>query len=277
MTYDGRDFAGWQVQPDRQTVQGLLGDALSRLFGTPVGVTGAGRTDAGVSAWGQVAHADLPEGSSLPVDRIPRILNTRLPKSLRILDCQRVPSSFHARHSARGKIYRYAFRRLPAPLDHHPLLTPFSTPLPPAFSLARAKEAAEYFIGTHDFRHFSVTSSLPEDSTRRIDRILWEESQAGVVLWVTGPGFLHKMVRMVGGYLLEAAEGHRSLTEISGLLKKSSPPPFRAIAPLPPAGLSLARVLYDHDPFDPRAQTCYPSDHATPDLPPVKGGTDSHG
>ena len=211
------------------------------------------------------------------MDRLPRILNARLPESLRVLDCQSVPNVFHARHSARGKIYRYAFRRLPKSLSLHPLASPFSAPLSPAFSLSRAKAAAEYFIGAHDFRHFSVASSLPEDSTRRIDAILWDERPAGLVLWVTGPGFLHRMVRMVGGCLMEAAEGRRSLTEIPSLLREHAPPPFRAISPLPPAGLSLARVLYHDDPFDPRRQTCYSSDHATPDLPPAKGGADSHG
>lgn len=277
LAYDGRDFSGWQVQPNRRTVQGVLGEALFSLCGTSSGVTGAGRTDAGVSAWGQVAHADLPEEFSIPVDRLPRILNTRLPESLRAIDCKSVSPSFHARHSARGKIYRYAFRHLPKTLSSHPLATPFSAPLSSAFSLERAKAASKCFLGTHDFRHFSVASSLPEDSTRRIDGILWDEHPDGLVLWVTGPGFLHKMVRMVGGCILEAAEGRRSLTEIPLLLRKDSPPPFRAISPLPPAGLSLARVLYHDDPFDPRSQNCYSSDHVTPDLPPAKGGPDSHG
>ena len=277
LAYDGRDFSGWQVQPNRRTVQGTLGEALATLCRAPVGVTGSGRTDAGVSAWGQVAHADLPEGFSIPVDRLPRILNTRLPGSLRVLDCRIVSSSFHARHSARGKIYRYVFRHLPASLSHHPLATPFSAPLPPNFFLPRAREASTFFLGTHDFRHFSVASSLPDDSTRRIDGILWEERCAELILWVTGPGFLHKMVRMIGGYLLEAGEGRRPLEEIPALLRKGAPPPFRAVEPLPPDGLALARVLYDNDPFDPRTQTCYPSPHVAPDLPPAKGGTDSHG
>ncbi|MGC8529892.1 MAG: tRNA pseudouridine(38-40) synthase TruA [Leptospirillia bacterium] len=277
LAYDGRDFSGWQVQPNQRTVQGLLVDALTTLCHTPVGVIGSGRTDAGVSAWGQVAHADLPEGFSIPVDRLPRILNTRLPESLRVLDCRRVPSSFHARHSARGKIYRYVFRRLPVNLSLHPLATPFAAPLPPDFFLPRAREASTFFLGTHDFRHFSVASSLPDDSTRRIDNILWEERPAGVILWVTGPGFLHKMVRMIGRYLLEAGEGHRPLEEIPTLLRKEAPPPFRTVEPLPPEGLALARVLYDTDPFDPRTQTCYPSPHVTPDPPSAKGGTDSHG
>lgn len=277
LAYDGRDFSGWQVQPGQRTVQGVLGEALSAISGRTVGVAGAGRTDAGVSAWGQVAHADLPEGFSVPINRLARVLNTRLPDSLRIIDCREVSGSFHARHSARGKIYRYAFRILPEGLSHHPVADLFSAPLRSSFSLARARAAGQLFLGTHDFRHFSVASSLPEDSTRRIDALFWEERPAGLVLWVTGPGFLHRMVRMVGGYLREAGEGRRPLSELPSLLGPGSPPPFRSISPLPPEGLSLARVLYHEDPFDPRTQNCYPSGNRLPDPPFAKGGNDSHG
>lgn len=277
LAYDGRDFFGWQIQPGQRTVQGVLGEGLSALSGRTVGVVGAGRTDAGVSAWGQVAHADLPEDFRVPLDRLPRVLNARLPDSLRVIDCRRVSGSFHARHSARGKIYRYAFRILPPGLSRHPIADPFSAPLGASFSLARAREAGQLFLGTHDFRHFSVASSLPENSIRRIDALHWEERPAGLALWVTGPGFLHRMVRMVGGTLREAGEGRRPISEISSLLEAGSPPPFRSLSPLPPEGLSLARVLYHDDPFDPRTQNCYSQDNTHPDHPPAKGGNDSHG
>jgi len=256
LAYDGRALSGWQVQPKDRTVQGLLEEALGSLAKVRIRITGAGRTDAGVSAWGQVAHADLPEEFSIPHDRLARILNTRLPPEIRVIESRSVPESFHARHSATGKIYKYSFRLLPETLTRHPLADPFSGPLHADFDLERAAEASRAFIGRHDFRHFSVASSCPEDPVRSITGLFWEPVPAGLSLWITGPGFLHRMVRMIGGILKEVGEGRRSSAEIASLLRPGSPPPFRPITPLPPEGLALVRVLYGHrDPFDPRFQS----------------------
>ncbi len=271
LAYDGRSLSGWQIQPRDVTVQGLLEEVLTSLAGTPVRVTGAGRTDAGVSAWGQVAHADLPGSFPVPLDRLPRVLNTRLPPEIRLLKSLRVPGTFHARHSATGKIYKYTFRLLPEGLVSHPLADPFSSPIRVGFDLTKVREASKAFIGQHDFRHFSVASSLPEDPVRRVTGIFWETLPAGLALWISGPGFLHRMVRMVGGFLKEVGEGRRSGSEIPSLLHRGAPPPFRPVSPLPPEGLALVRVLYGvKDPFDPRHQNWYPSsihDEPPPERP----------
>ena len=260
LAYDGRPFSGWQIQPRDPTVQSLLEEALESFAKTRVRITGAGRTDAGVSAWGQVAHADLPPDFSIPPDRLARLLNTRLPPEIRVLESSPVPGDFHARHSATGKIYKYTFRLLPRHLSHHPLDEPFSGSLHSDFNLTTTVEASRAFIGRHDFRHFSVASSCPEDPVRSVTGLLWEPLPAGYALWISGPGFLHRMVRMIGGILKEVGEGRRSGSEIAGLLRPGSPPPFRPITPLPPEGLALVRVLYgNRDPFDPRFQNCYPS------------------
>ncbi len=263
LAYDGRALSGWQVQPEDRTVQGLIEEALEGFAKIRVRITGAGRTDAGVSAWGQVAHADLPPGFSIPHDRLARLLNTRLPPEIRVIESCTVPESFHARHSATGKIYKYSFRLLPNTLTHHPVADPFSGPLHPDFNLTRAVEASQIFIGRHDFRHFSVASSCPEDPVRSITGLLWEPLPSGYALWVSGPGFLHRMVRMIGGILKEVGEGRRSGSEIPALLRPGATPPLRPITPLPPEGLALIRVLYgNRDPFDPRFQNCYPSSNA---------------
>ncbi|MCL4485534.1 MAG: tRNA pseudouridine(38-40) synthase TruA [Nitrospirae bacterium] len=255
LAYDGRFLSGWQIQPHDVTVQGLVEEALTSLAKIPVRVTGAGRTDAGVSAWAQVAHADLPSGFPIPLDRLARVLNTRLPPEIRLLDVRPVPRDFHARHSAKGKVYKYSFRLLPEGLTRHPLADPFSSPIRAGFDLARVVEASKFFLGEHDFRHFSVASSLPEDPVRKVTGLFWEALPAGFALWITGPGFLHRMVRMIGGFLKDVGEGRRSASEIPSLLRPGAPPSFRPVSPLPPEGLSLVRVLYGAgDPFDPRAQ-----------------------
>jgi tRNA pseudouridine38-40 synthase len=257
IAYDGRLFSGWQIQPSDRTVQGTVEDRLASLLGRSIRITGAGRTDAGVSAWGQIAHFDLPESVTIPVDRLGRILNQGLPPEIRILESRRVDSGFHARYSALQKIYKYSFRWLPGTLSRHPADNPVSSYLHPPFDLERTVSASRLFVGTHDFRHFSVVSSCPENPTRTISGIFWEKTTDGLSFWISGPGFLHRMVRMIGGFLQDVGHGTREEGELLPLLKSgSTKPPLRPVAPLPPEGLSLVRVLYGaNDPFDPRSQT----------------------
>lgn len=264
IAYDGREYSGWQTQPVDRTIQGTIEKSFGSLVGKQVRLTGAGRTDAGVSAWGQVAHADLSWDFPIPIGRLPGILNTRLPTNIRCLAAKEVANDFHARHSALGKIYKYTFRILPDFLFHHPLADPLSAPIRSTFNFSKAFEAGNFFLGRHDFRNFSVTSSLPDDPVRLISGLFWDSFPGGVALWITGPGFLHRMVRMIGGILKEVGEGRRSPSEIPDLLLPGAPPPFRPIEPLPPEGLALVRVLYGkRDPFDPRSQNWYALPEAT--------------
>ena len=256
IAYDGRSFSGWQIQPEDRTVQGVIEEALTSLSGDKVRITGAGRTDAGVSAWGQVAHFELDESISIPVDRLALVLNKRLPPEIRILVSRPVFREFHARYSARQKIYKYSFRWTPEGLSRHPGDHPFSSPISSSFVLERAVAASHLLLGRHDFRHFTVASSAPEDATRTIDDFFWEKTPDGLSFWISGPGFLHRMVRMIGGFLRDIGSGKRHKAELSRLLEPGSPPPEPSISPLPPEGLSLVRVMYrDPDPFDPRKQT----------------------
>lgn len=256
VAYDGRNTCGWQIQRHGRTVQGTLEDACLTAFGRAVRITGAGRTDAGVSAWGQVAHADIPGDCPVPDDRLEHLLNRALPPEIRIFGSVGVAPSFHARHSARMKIYCYAFRWLPDSLRRHPGDRPFSGPIHRPFVLERAERAGRIFLGAHDFRHFTVAASCPEETVRTISGIFWERTPDGLSLWISGPGFLHKMVRMIGGYLRDVATGARTAEDLPLLLERGSPPPLRPVDPLPPEGLSLVRVLYrPPDPFDPRTGT----------------------
>jgi tRNA pseudouridine38-40 synthase len=259
IAYDGRSFSGWQVQPSDRTIQGVIENSLAALANQPVRITGAGRTDAGVSAWGQVAHLDLPASFSIPADRLGRVLNQSLPPEIRILESRQVGPEFHARYRATQKIYKYSFRWLPGTLFRHPGDNPASSPLRSPFVLGKAISASRFFVGPHDFRHFTVGSSCPDDPVRTVTGIFWEKTPDGLSFWISGPGFLHRMVRMIGGFLRDIGQGAREEREIPPLLEPgSSHGPSRSVAPLPPEGLALVRVLYGAiDPFDPRTQNEY--------------------
>lgn len=237
VAYDGTGFEGWQSQPSGHTAQDFLESAFAKITGSPVTVHGAGRTDAGVHALGQVAHADI--APKLPTSQWPRALNAHLPPSIRVTRATRVPDSFHARFSATGKVYRYRIWNAPVanPLEanrawhvHEPL--------------EREKLAAAFapFVGYHDFAAFSAKrSKKPEDTRRRIERIRIKKSGALWTIDVEGEGFLYKMVRMLVAAGVRCAIGRMSVEEITARLAAAGP---RSHHVAPAAGLCLVRVRY---------------------------------
>ncbi|HEX3420267.1 MAG TPA: tRNA pseudouridine(38-40) synthase TruA, partial [Candidatus Udaeobacter sp.] len=162
VAYDGAPFAGWQSQSHRNTVQDHIERAFERVTGDVVSIHGAGRTDAGVHAFAQCAHVDIL--NFLPTDRWIKALNALLPSSIRVLRCQYVSRNFHARLSAKGKVYRYRIWTAP-------ILPPFEYRR--AWHMARPldveslKSAANHFVGTHDFANFAANRGKPERSTIR--------------------------------------------------------------------------------------------------------------
>jgi tRNA pseudouridine38-40 synthase len=239
LAYDGTDFAGWQVQrKGGRTVQGVLEESLARLAGgRPVRVAGAGRTDAGVHALGQVASFDLER--DVTSDALQSALNGLLPADLRVLDASRAPGDFHARRSAVSKLYRYA-------LDYGGVLLPQRRRgvgwVPRRLDAAAVREAAALFPGRRDFAALASSGGSVKTTVRTVTRSEVTFGERGFVYEVEADGFLRKMVRSMVGGLIAAGEGARTPAQLGLALasrdRRSWP------APAPARGLTLVRVDY---------------------------------
>jgi tRNA pseudouridine38-40 synthase len=240
LAYLGTGLAGWQRQANARTVQGELEAALARVCFQAVPVVGAGRTDAGVHATGQVAHCDLP--LPIPPAGLARALNTVLPAPIRVVGAHRVAASFHARNSALGKSYRYRLG-WGAPLDPWEALRRWEIPRPP--DLERVGSCLDHLVGSHDFAAFALSGHAglgARGTTRTIHaaRVVVRGRCADLVF--DGDGFLRGMVRRLLGALLEVGRGARPESWFLALLAAdmASPP-----APTAPAhGLTLEKVHY---------------------------------
>ena len=240
LAYLGGGFAGWQRQPRGGTVQEALESALAHLYGTPVAATGAGRTDAGVHAGGQVAHFDPP--LAIPPIGIARALNAALPDEIRVLRAWNVPASFHARRSARGKRYRYRLAWGP-PLAPWEALRRAWVPHPlDAEVMASALAAAR---GEHDFAAFALSGHAgtgKRGTVRTVTAARLAARGRRLDIVVEGDGFLRGMVRRLAGALVEVGRGARPAAWFAALV---SEPATRPPAPTAPAhGLTLERVFY---------------------------------
>lgn len=238
LAYDGTDFAGWQVQPRRRTVQGSLESALSRILDRPVRVAGSGRTDAGVHARGQVASAEVDTG--LSEERLRLGLNALLPEDLRLLDLAFEEPGFHARRSATAKEYRYE-------IAQGEVLSPFLARYRWHYRRLLDEEAmnraAALLLGRHDFSSFVSTGGQAENHRREIRLALFRRTEAGdLVFRVEADGFLYRMVRNLVGTLVEIGRGRRPPEEMAALVAARD---RRLAGPTAPArGLFLERVSY---------------------------------
>ncbi len=239
LAYDGAAFRGWQSQPGGGAVQDVLQTAMTRLAGgKKVSVQGSGRTDAGVHALGQVAHADVPEDRG--ADFWPRALNATLPPALRILACRRVAEDFHARYSATGKTYDYL-------LWTGPVLPPHwagrAWHVQPAPDFAALRRAAKVLVGRHDFRGFSANRGTPVRDTRRhLRRISVTRDGPVIRLRFEGDGFLYKMVRMLVAAMVRVGQGRASVADLRARLNGHPTDLRRDVASAD--GLYLLRVAY---------------------------------
>jgi tRNA pseudouridine38-40 synthase len=244
--YDGTDFAGWQVQRAERTVQGVIEAALARLNGLPVRIAGAGRTDAGVHARGQVASARLP--LHWTEEKLRRVLNEQLPDDVWVERVHEMQPGFHARYSATGRRYSYAVG-----LDetaHSPFRRRWGYALP-AKDRALDREAldwcAERIVGTHRFLGFAVRGTAPATDDHRCDIRLcrWRETLGGITLDLEANRFLHHMVRFLVGTMLAVASGRRARGEFTQLLDATTND--EVSPPAPPQGLVLEQVTYPHE------------------------------
>jgi tRNA pseudouridine38-40 synthase len=245
VAYNGASFSGWQVQPDRPTVQGELADALERITGEKLLPQGSGRTDAGVHALAQVAS--FSTSSSIPSGNLVKAMNSMLPASVRVLSIEEVAEGFHARHGAKAKTYEYRIHRgeiCP------PFLAGFVTHHPYPLDEEAMVEAASRVLGEHDFTSFAAVdpekgrSSEDEErcNVRTVFSSEWGRNGEEFVYRVRGNGFLHHMVRNLVGTCLLVGRGTIKPAEIDSILaaKKRS-----AAGPTAPAeGLYLVNVEY---------------------------------
>jgi tRNA pseudouridine38-40 synthase len=239
LAYDGAAFAGWQSQVHRNTIQDHLERAFARIGGTDVRVHGAGRTDAGVHALAQCAHADLPHRRLSP-ERWANALNALLPPAIRVLRCRFVSASFHARFSAKGKIYRY--RIWSAPILP-PLEFQRAWHVPRKLDVDVLKSAAKRFVGVHNFVAFAANRGHPQKNTvRTIRSVQVHRKGPCVTVEFDGDGFLYKMARLMTGEAVRCALGDSSVHELTQRLASGPSEGSRLVAPA--EGLYLVRVRY---------------------------------
>jgi tRNA pseudouridine38-40 synthase len=243
--YDGTEFCGFQWQPAVRTVAGSLEAALSELFCETVKVTGAGRTDTGVHATGQVVS--LSTAAAFPFERLTLALNGRLPADVSVRDCAIVDADFSARFSARERTYVYAILNC---RERSALLTKRAYHVWHDLDLGRMREAAQFLVGEHDFRSFC--GMLPDSgvTVRTVKRLVLSDYENAIRIEITADGFLHHMVRTIVGTLVECGRGRRDPASLAGVLNARD----RSAAGhnAPPHGLYLAGVRYEdgYDSFD---------------------------
>lgn len=237
VAYDGTAYCGWQRQTNGPTIQAAIEDAFVPLLGEPPTVTGAGRTDTGVHALGQVASVRIT--SDLGVDAIRRALNVRLAPDIRILSVENAARDFHARFAATGKTYRYRIvtSEIVAPFDRW-----FVWHLPSRMNLDAMRAAAAHLCGRHDFVVFQSAHSSVTETVRTITRLDLSPSHDGLIVEVHGDGFLRHMVRAIVGTLADVGAGRRDPDSLPSLLRSRTR--HQAGNTAPASGLTLVSVDY---------------------------------
>ncbi len=235
--YLGTNYAGWQTQTNAVGVQQVIEGSLERMFGMSIRIEGSGRTDAGVHALAQRAHADLP--TSIGPHGLVLGLNDLLPSDIRISSADIVPHDFHARFDACGKTYRYRIWNTPAAdvfraATHAHVRQPLDS--------AAMQDAAAPLLGHHDFRSFTVAVPSVSSTWRTIEDITVERYGRVILITVSADGFLRFMVRRIVGSLIEAGRGGTDAKAVAACLE-----PDYGVArwTAPAAGLTLLSVRYD--------------------------------
>ena len=236
--YDGKEFGGWQKQPNKLNIQGTIEKAIKEITKEDVDLTASGRTDSGVHSLGQVAN--FKTNSNIPIEKIPIALNSNLKKSIVIKSAQEVDERFHSRLSCKKKTYRYIINNNEIPSSIYRNL---ETHIPYKLDIEKMKKAVKYFEGEHDFKAFKSSGTSSKSSVRTIyNAEVIEKENNRIYIELTGSGFLYNMVRIISGTLVEVGIGKIKLDEILDIIKSEQRD--RAGKTLPPQGLYLVKVEY---------------------------------
>lgn len=238
LAYDGTRYDGWQKQGNTSnTIQEKLETLLTRLEGQEIRVHGAGRTDAGVHARGQVCHCRLHQ--EYTPETLRDYMNQYLPEDIAVLQAELVPERFHARLWAVGKTYCYQIRTSPIPdVFNRKYTYAYAHPL----DVEAMRKAAGYLLGTHDFKSFCANRHMKKSTVRTLQMIEIQEEEGILRIYYTGDGFLYNMVRILTGTLIEVGEGKRTPESMREVLNRKNRQAAGYTAP--PQGLTLCEVYY---------------------------------
>lgn len=237
--YNGKNFAGWQVQPNKRTIQGVLEEAISKLLQEKITLFASGRTDSGVHAIAQTAHFET--NSNFPIDRLHLAVNTKLPSDVAIISAKEVAEDFHARFNVKKKTYLYKLYASDITL---PLYDGFALKIHPKVldGIEEMKKAVNAFIGTHDFSGFCSANTEVKDFVRTIYDLQITQNGNELQILISGSGFLYNMVRIIVGTLIDVALGKISADELPSIISAKD----RSLAgtTVKPDGLYLFKVEY---------------------------------
>lgn len=235
--YDGKEFNGWQKQPNKLNIQGEIERAIEEITGEQVDLYGSGRTDAGVHSLGQVAN--FKTNSKLPIEKVAIAINSKLKKSIRIKKAEEVSENFHSRYNCHKKKYRYIINNssqgsaIYRGLEYH---------VSQKLNADEMKKAIKFFEGEHDFKAFKSSGTSSKSSIRTIYNAELKQNGERIIIELTGNGFLYNMVRIISGTLLEVGLGNIKAEDIPNIIESKD----RKMAgkTLPPHGLYLVEVMY---------------------------------
>ena len=237
--YDGKDFNGWQKQPDKLNIQGEIEQAIERITGEKVDLMASGRTDAGVHAMGQVAN--FKTNSNMPIEKFPIALNANLKKSIVIKSAEEVEERFHSRLNCKRKTYRYVINNSKYGTAIYRNL---ETHIPIKLDIQKMQQAIKYFEGEHDFKAFKASGTSSKSSVRTIYKAeVLDAGNERIYIELTGNGFLYNMVRIISGTLVDVGLGKIEPEEIENIILSKDRQ--HAGKTLPPQGLYLLTVEYE--------------------------------
>ena len=236
--YDGKDFKGWQKQPNKLNIQGEIEKTIENITGEKVELIASGRTDAGVHAMGQVAN--FKTNSNMPIEKIPIAINSQVKNSIRIQNAEEVDENFHSRFNCKKKTYRYV-------IDNSKygsaIYRNISYHMPIKLDVEEMKKAIKYFEGEHDFKAFKSSGTSSKSSVRTIYKADIITEGTNIAIDLTGNGFLYNMVRIIAGTLVDVGLGKIKADDIPEII--ASKDRTKAGKTLPPHGLMLLNVVYD--------------------------------
>jgi tRNA pseudouridine38-40 synthase len=237
IAYDGTAYHGFQRQSNAFTIQEVLEERLSTVFGHPLTVFGSGRTDAGVHAYGQVIN--FITTGAIPLERIPRAVNGMLPDDVVVLAAEEVDLDFNARKSAKSKTYQYRIHNAPLP---NPFERNHAWQVNSSLDVPLMDQVVRQTIGTHDFSAFRAAGGAPVNPVKTIFDAACRQENKNILFHFTGTGFLYHMVRNLVGTIVEIGWGRRPVSDFAGIL--ASRDRRRAGITAPPHGLYLMEVRY---------------------------------